>query len=261
MSIGTNAQHYFRAVINGIRSGALLGRLQRYFSSQQVDRAVVKQYGLKVKNGPFAGMNYIMIPPYRGLSAKLLGSYEHELHPVFEEAIKSNYQTIINVGSAEGCYAIGYAVKVPSSIIYAFDIDPREQAFCRQLAEVNGVSQRVHVRALCTANDFRQLITGKTLIIMDCEGCEDELLDPAIAPKLLDADVILEIHDFTDTTLKPRLISRFSQTHTISEYSYHKRDPAEVPETAFLKTQAQRELAVMERDTVSQNWLFMRANP
>lgn len=260
MSFATNAQHYLRAVVTGIGNGSLFAKAQRYFSSRQVDRAVAKRYGLKIKNGPFAGMNYIFIPPYRGLSAKLLGSYEHDLHPAFEEALKAKYQTVINVGSAEGCYAVGYAVKVPTSTVYAFDIDPREQQFCRQLAEVNNVSERVHVGALCTADDLEKLIVGKSLIIMDCEGCEDDLLDPALAPKLLHADVILEVHDFTDSTLKPRLISRFDQTHTITEYNYHKPDPNKVPETSFLNTETQRQLAVLERDNDTQSWLFMRAN-
>src|SRR5690349_9821661 len=117
MSISTNAQHYLQAIVSGISNGSLFAKMQRYLSSRQVDRAVVKQYGLKIKNGPFAGINYIMIPPYRGLSAKLLGSYERELHPAFEEAIKAAYRVLINVGSAEGSYSVGYAVKVPQSTV------------------------------------------------------------------------------------------------------------------------------------------------
>ena len=259
MSISTNAQHYFQAIVRGISNGSLFAKMQRYWSSRQVDRAVVKQYGLKIKNGPFAGINYIMIPPYRGLSAKLLGSYERELHPAFEEAIKAAYRVLINVGSAEGSYSVGYAVKVPQSTVYAFDIDPREQEFCRQLAAANNVSGRVHVSAECTPQDFEKLITpGSTLILMDCEGCEDELLDPQKAPKLLQADIILEIHDFTDSTLKDRIRTRFSTTHTIRQYDYHPRNPDDVPEVRFLKTEAQRQLAVMERDTNAQSWFYLR---
>jgi hypothetical protein len=258
MSISTNAQHYFQAIVRGVANGSLFAKLQRYWSSRQVDRAVVKQYGLKIKNGPFAGINYIMIPPYRGLSAKLLGSYERELHPAFAEAIKAAYNVVINVGSAEGSYSVGYAVKVPTSTVYAFDIDPRERQFCQQLAQVNGVSARVHVGAECSIEDFQKLIQGSTLIIMDCEGCEDELLDPQKAPKLLSADIILEVHDFSDSTMKARIRSRFSQSHTISEYAYHPRNPADVPEVRFLKTDAQRQLAVMERDTTAQSWFYMR---
>ena len=258
MSISSNAQHYIQAIVRGVANGSLFAKLQRYLSSRQVDRAVVKQYGLKIKNGPFAGINYIMIPPYRGLSAKLLGSYERELHPVFAEAIKAAYAVVINVGSAEGSYSVGYAVKIPTSTVYAFDIDPREQQFCRQLANVNGVSARVHVGAECKPEDFQKLITGSTLVIMDCEGCEDELLDPQKAPKLLETDIILEIHDFTDPTLNSRIRSRFSASHTITEYAYHPRNPDEVPEVRFLKTEAQRQLAVMERDTMVQNWLYLR---
>src|SRR5262249_33058204 len=103
-------------------------------------------------------------------------------------------------------------------------------------------------------------ITDSTLVIMDCEGCEDDLLDPAKAPKLRGADVILEVHDFSDPSLKQRIHDRFSATHTITEYDYHPRNPDDDPDTAFLKTEAQRELAVIERPVASQAWFVMRAN-
>ncbi len=249
-----------RAVVSGVANGSLLAKAQRYFSSRQVDRAIVRCYGLTIRKGPFAGVKFIMIPPYQGLSAKVLGSYERELHPAFEEAIKKAYRVVINVGSAEGSYSVGYAVKVPGSTVYAFDIDPREQEFCRQLAEANGVTDRIHVSALCTPEDFQRLIGASTLIIMDCEGCEDDLLDPAKAPQLLGADIILEIHDFTDPSLKERIRDRFSKTHTFTEYTYHPRNPDDEPDVAFLKTPAQRELAIMERPVASQTWFYMRAN-
>jgi hypothetical protein len=224
-----------------------------------VDREIVKRYGLQVKNGPLSGMRYINIPPYRGLSAKLLGTYEQELHPVIEQAIQEQYKTLINVGSAEGCYAIGYAVKVPETIVYAFDIDERERQFCDLLATTNNVRDRVHIRERCDVEDLEMLITDKTLVIMDCEGCEAELLRPDLAPKLYEADILVELHDFAADGVIETIRNRFGESHEITEINYQGRNPDDVPDVQFLPSDEQRRIAVMERDVASQTWLFMRA--
>jgi hypothetical protein len=39
--------------------------------------------------------------------SKLLGTYESELHPVLHEILIKPYELIVDVGSAEGYYAIG----------------------------------------------------------------------------------------------------------------------------------------------------------
>src|SRR2546423_12652663 len=90
-----------------------------------------------VRAGPFAGLRYpdnlIQIP-------KLLGTYELELHPAVERLIASRPTTVVNVGAAEGYYAVGLARRLPDARILAFDIDERSQEHCRRLAALNGVA-------------------------------------------------------------------------------------------------------------------------
>ena len=68
----------------------------------------------RVVAGPFQGMNI----PLSGVSKRLLPSYvlgstELELRDLIERLIASNYSTIINVGAADGYYAVGFARRSP----------------------------------------------------------------------------------------------------------------------------------------------------
>jgi protein-L-isoaspartate O-methyltransferase len=56
-------------------------------------------------------------------AAKLLGAYEHSLHDVLLKPVSRQPDPIINVGCAEGYYAVGLARLLPDATVYAFDID------------------------------------------------------------------------------------------------------------------------------------------
>src|SRR5919106_5511514 len=77
-----------------------------------VARRVADELGLTVRSGPFAGLRYVdaaVGAPDRAdcLPAKLLGSYERELHHAVERQLEVGFSTIVNVGAAEGYYALG----------------------------------------------------------------------------------------------------------------------------------------------------------
>src|SRR3954471_17960548 len=72
----------------------------------RVTRRFVDWHGLTVSGGPFAGPTYPARPPLP-LAPKLLGIYERELHGAIEAAIRAAPETIVNVGSADGYYAVG----------------------------------------------------------------------------------------------------------------------------------------------------------
>lgn len=258
MSI-SSVRHYVTAVIKSLRNGSFIQIATRYFNARRVDRAVAKKYGLQVQKGPFIGMNYIEIPPYRALPGKLLGFYEVELFPAIQETLTRSYDVIINVGSAEGYYTVGYARAFPQARIVTFDIDPRQQAFCRSLATVNNVANRVEIRGECTVESLQELVKPNTFIFMDCEGCEFSLLRPDLVPALSGADIIVELHDFGDGSRKQQLKAAFEPTHLVTEIQFVPRRASDYPEVEFLRSQQDRDMAVMDRDVPSQSWFYIRA--
>jgi len=66
------------------------------------------------------------------LCKKILGCYEAEITPAVEEAISRNYRTMLDVGCAEGYYAVGLARGVPGSVVYA-GVDEKCRSLCARL--------------------------------------------------------------------------------------------------------------------------------
>src|ERR1700687_3163602 len=83
--------------------------------------AFVHTYGDTIMGGPFRGMSF----PYPELGSRpvipyLLGCVEKELHPVLQSLLSSRYECALNIGCAEGYYAVGLAwlLRIP---VYAYD--------------------------------------------------------------------------------------------------------------------------------------------
>ena len=56
-----------------------------------------------------------------------------------------------------------------------------------------------------------------SLVIVDVEGAEGQLLNPANIPDLANAHIIVEIHDYVDGRLGEIVSSRLKSTHVVEE--------------------------------------------
>ena len=85
---------------------------------------LLPQLGDRVVAGPFAGMTYPPDSAEGYFVPKLLGCYEQELHPALAQFCQGRPGTVLNIGCAEGYYAVGLARALPNVTIYAWDIAP-----------------------------------------------------------------------------------------------------------------------------------------
>jgi len=196
--------------------------------------AYVRRHGLEVRRGPLKGMRYLpeLAQSSGDLVAKLVGTYEQELHPALEAWVRAAPATIVDVGSAEGTYAVGLAVAVPSARVLAFDIDPAARALCGAMAKLNGVADRVRVEGACTHEVLNGLPPEGVSLFLDCEGCELELLRPDLVPALRHWPIIVELHDFVDASITATIVERFSSTHDVQIVEGTGRESATAPELA-----------------------------
>ena len=190
-------------------------RLLSKWRSILLANTLIARHGAVVLNGPFAGMLYGDTAAEGSLAPRLLGSYESELHPAIVHATTSGLAAIIDIGCAEGFYAVGFARLMPDVEVHAHDIDPRARALCADLARRNGVGDRVRVGGAFGTGDFARFSGRRTLVFIDAEGAEDDLLDPVVAPALTDMGVIVETHEHERRGVTARLQERFSPTHHI----------------------------------------------
>lgn len=177
----------------------------------------ISRHGVTVLHGPFAGMQYVNRATEGALTPRLLGSYESELHPHLEALRDVGLECVIDVGCAEGYYAVGLARMFPGVRVYAHDIDEAARAACAELAGRNGVADRVLIGGEFRPEDFEAFAGRNTLVIVDAEGAEDDVLIPERAPALARMRVIVETHDIYRRGVKQRLIERFTPTHDILE--------------------------------------------
>ena len=164
----------------------------------------------RVLSGPFAGLRYppSFVPLQLFAGPYQVGSFELELHPAVERIAAAGPATVVNVGSAEGYYAVGMALRAPAARVIGFELDADLRAAAARLAAANGVADRLDLRGLCTVGELAALEPapgGPTAVIMDCEGAESELADPERVPWLLAATLVIELHPAIDADVRARL--------------------------------------------------------
>jgi hypothetical protein len=240
------------------RQRKFIDRIQRRQGLPQIFDACAKRYGLQIMDGPFKGMNYVSRAMGSTGTPKLLGSYECELHPWLARLLQKSYTQIIDVGCAEGYYAVGLAMRLPGAQVIAYDIDPLSQRLCREMAAANAVADRVRVLGRCTIPGLKDTLHDRALLICDCEGFEQDLLNPQTIPALLTTDMLIELHDFFRPGLTQTLSQRFAKSHTIELTDATERNPANYPSVAFLPPH-QQPLALTEGRNGPQQWALMMA--
>jgi hypothetical protein len=169
-------------------------RLSAKWRSTLIGNTITQRDGLTVQGGPFAGMRYFGEVAEGSLAPRLLGSYESELHPHLTALTEGGLDAVVDIGCAEGFYAVGLARLLPDATVYAHDIDANARRLCSDLAVLNGVADRVEVRGEFRGEDFAAYARTHALIICDIEGAEAELLDPVRWPALRSLPVLVETH-------------------------------------------------------------------
>lgn len=234
-------------------------RLLAKWRARLVQNTTLAQQGNIVASGPFAGMVYATAATEGAALPRLLGCYEASLQPVIETIIARAYPQVVDVGCAEGYYAVGLARRMPNSTILAFDIAPNAQASTRALAQANDVAGRVQVGGLLDHAGLAVCAQQKTVLIVDIEGAEGTLLAPDLAPALRHTDILVETHDGLQPGVSAALRKRFASSHTITQIG---RDlqPQALPDWMDSLPDLDRLLALWEWRSSPTPWLWMQAH-
>jgi hypothetical protein len=217
----------------------------------------LREEGPVIWGGPFRGMAYQIAATEGAVLPRLLGVYESELHPHLQAFAGEALDCVIDVGCAEGYYAVGLARLMPGATIYAHDIDPKAQAACRLLAQKNGVEARVQVGGEFKPTDFEAFAGLRGLVMVDAEGAEVDILRPDLSPALAGLNLIVETHDVYREGNLAELTARFSPTHDIVRVDQHY--PAFKPPPWFREMpHLDRLLALWEWRAAPTPWLVMR---
>lgn len=176
---------------------------------------------LIVTGGPFKGMKYSSATAAGStLYPKLLGTYEREIAPFIDNILERNFDLIVDIGCAEGYYAVGFALRFKNHIedVIAFDTDPEAQTLCSQNASLNNVS--ITVKGFCnSATLIDTCLSKQSLVFVDAEGYENELINEEVAQKLRHCTFLIESHDFINIETTNYLLKCLANTHDVKTIS------------------------------------------
>ena len=173
----TGAKRIARLAITPVRRW----RTQRRRRQRAADeRELIQRVGLTVQSGPFEGLQ--LIPATAGLGPKLLGTFEREVWPAMERILGCHASHVINVGAAEGYYAIGLLRCLPTVRGSAFETEVSYHKGMTEMAQINQVGlDRLEIRGTCDPPALRETLRRadreRTVAVIDVEGAERDLLD------------------------------------------------------------------------------------
>lgn len=190
-------------------------RLLGQWRSHILANTYVAREGARIWGGPFAGMEYVSTASEGALIPRLLGVYESELHPHLASLAAEGLDCVIDVGCAEGYYAVGLARMMPDVTVHARDINEKARKLCTELAARNGVSDRVIIGGEFKPQDFEAFAGKRVLVMVDTEGAEVDILQPELSPALAQMNIIVETHDVFRQGALATMRARFEATHDI----------------------------------------------
>jgi hypothetical protein len=163
------------------------------------------------------------------------GLYEKEVLDSLQN-IPKEYITFIDLGAADGYYGIGVLVNNLFEKSICYEISEEGRKTIRDNAQINKVQNNVEIRGKAKKNFYDELpsdILSKSVLLIDIEGSEFELVDKETFKALNNSIIFIELHDwfFVDGATKLQKLKNDSiSTHTITEITMGARDPSIFPE-------------------------------
>lgn len=216
-----------------------------------------RHHGLTIYAGVFKGMEYLDHSTEGCLLPRLLGCYEQELHDDLRAFADEGLDAIVDIGCAEGYYAVGLARLMPEVTVHAYDTDALARQSCRVLAERNGVSDRIQIGETFSGDMFEPFTDRRTLVMIDTEGFEEQLMRPDQWPALARLAVIMETHPDKHPDIVATMHQRFSATHDIQVRRTALR-VSDLPEWLLALPQLDQLIATWEFRATQTPWFIMR---
>ncbi len=211
-----------------------------------------------VQDGPFAGLQYVDKAVGSNYLHKLVGSYEAILHPILSDIFKKKFDTVIDIGAAEGYYLVGLGQKFPEAKLVGFETEVTGRELITEMYQKNHLHNELILEGTATAANVAPYITEAALLICDCEGGELDILDPKLESAFTKIDTaIIELHDFVRPGIKEALTERFSATHTITLVPFKMANPSQFKFLASIENQSEQYEILRERGWQEQEWMIL----
>lgn len=207
----------------------------------KISQSICNYHQSTVAYGPFKGLRFPQSTHWGSLSrgAMTLGIYEKEVLDKVTELAASD-KIFIDLGAADGYYAIGVLVNGLYKKTYCYEIEEKGQSVIRENAKINNVQDRITVQGKAEPDFYKSIPPEElknSVVLVDIEGAEFDLFDESVFAGLKDSHIIIELHEWLcedgDRKLE-QLLDAAQKTHSLSVITMGNRNLADFPELRLL---------------------------
>jgi hypothetical protein len=185
------------------------------------------------------------------LGAQCLGLYEKEILDEIGRQQKGKYQTFIDIGAADGYYAVGMLSADIVDHVISFELSEAGRTAISENWAHNGNPGSITLYGEANHTSLKLIpshVLNNALVLIDIEGHEFELLTKEVIKQLQFSEVIIEIHNWIDDfeTRYAQLLRDLAEYFNIEKLAPIERNTASFSELRSY-TDDNRLLLVSER--------------
>ena len=167
---------------------------------RKIGKKIFKLTKCKIYSGIYKGMH---LSPSKSWdkhdSASIyLGVYEKHIQEKLYE-LGSKYKVFIDIGAADGYHAIGLLKSGAVKKSICFEISQKGQNTIKKNAILNKIENNIEIYGEANHQSLKNVlkkINYKSLILIDIEGGEYELMNDEIISLIKNNSIIIELHEF-----------------------------------------------------------------
>lgn len=208
-------------------------------------------------------MQYIEKAYCSSICPKLCGTYEKEIKDTVQNLLSQNFDSFVDIGSAEGYYSIGFAKFGSCKKIISFECSEEARELQIELAQLNQVTDKIEIYGQCECEELSAVLKNynKCLILCDIEGYEHALLDSEKIPELFNATMVIECHNHVWEKMEESLAERFHKTHNIRSFKANlDGDPSDYPFSNFyysILPRKYKNFPILDQRAPETTWLYL----
>ena len=191
---------------------------KKYWSILSYEHA--KKHNFVVKYGIFKNlkMNHEISWGRGDIASKIYGFYENKIQQKLKDI---NSPILIDIGAADGFFAIGALKSKICEFCYAFEETKKSRENLSKTAQINNVQNKLSIIGKATKDNFFSLLPSeinfsKVTILCDIEGGEFDFFSDEILKTIKYSNIIIEIHKNHNKNLEIVLLERVKKYFDVS---------------------------------------------
>ena len=167
----------------------------------RISKEIFHQCSETVQYGPFTGLKLTSNTWWGGndLGSMCIGLYEKELLEFFHSDYLKDRDTFIDIGAADGYYAIGLLNSKRIKKAVCFELTSEGRDTINQNWNLNGKPGNIEIKG-DVFKDFKSNVKTidfkRTIVLIDIEGSEFLFLNTEVLKILKNAVIAIEIHNW-----------------------------------------------------------------